>query len=254
MNSKQKDQEKMMKVKKSKKSLSLFKLITPAVSASVAAGLILSITYDQGYFFALRMSFGEAPTTLSDHVQSWLFLTPMALFFGYFYIEHLFERKYGLRNNLLVSCIAIPAVVCLAILFRYLVTGEFYGHGFTEFVFWAAIGVALSVCWAFLVIFLFDRDETVKKLPYSSKQFRIVCGLGPYLLILVFFWGLGAAKSQISHQAVSHRLHFSDEQFSVAMMDVQLLRSFEQWILVRGTEQRISWIREDVVGEIERLD
>ena len=45
----------------------------PALAAVFASwSLVVSVAYDWGFFFALGISFAHAPTTLSDHLSSWL--------------------------------------------------------------------------------------------------------------------------------------------------------------------------------------
>ena len=46
-----------------------------AVTASVS--LAASFTYDWGFFSALGIGFGESPTSLSDHLSSWLVWIPV---------------------------------------------------------------------------------------------------------------------------------------------------------------------------------
>ena len=52
------------------------------VGVIASLSVIVSFIYDWGFFWALGISFSQAPTTITDHVQSWIIWLPRVIVIG----------------------------------------------------------------------------------------------------------------------------------------------------------------------------
>ena len=55
---------------------------TTVTSILASLSILISVTYDWGFFFSLGLSYARSPTTIVDHVQSWLYWLPLFVVSG----------------------------------------------------------------------------------------------------------------------------------------------------------------------------
>ena len=102
-------------------SLSVFseiiKNIGTLISCLVAGSVVISIFYDWVFFNALGISLLDAPTTLTDYLETWLLWLPFAVLItllGFFLIICIYELAYKFISKY-IKHIDLPAKITLII-------------------------------------------------------------------------------------------------------------------------------------------
>ena len=83
-----------------------FRNIGALVGVIASLSVIVSFIYDWGFFWALGISFSQAPTTITDHVQSWIIWLPRVIVIGILLLAYdlLFARvERGLTEAEIIS-------------------------------------------------------------------------------------------------------------------------------------------------------
>ena len=229
----------------------------------VAGSVFISVCYDWGFFFALGTSFAQAPTTIADHLQSWLVWLPrasvivLALLASEFFLRRM---EHGKSNEEIIASSKNPAAVrifrngpyvftlvfCIIIVVRSIAVGEPFPLSILLTAFCAVY------VWLNLAIWIF-RHPTVKE--RSSVALRQLFAFVPPVILIAFAWGMEDAYPATPHQYATHRMHMPGTE-AIAQEtseEVELLRVFEEWALVRDRNRGIIWIGLDRVGEFEQL-
>ena len=226
-----------------------------AVIASFS--VVISVFYDWGFFFALDISFAEAPTTISDHVRSWLVWLPKIgiLVLVFLAIELLIRRlEKGMTEEELIESSSNPTwtkkfrrshliafdVVGILVIIFWLLFGNMFSDG---------LYVGGIVCWLLFIGWVFEQRVVRERHP---APFRSLICWGPVLMTLVFAFGFTEAKSATNSAGVLHRLQMTVPEGSAGQHEARVLRSFEKWVLIREKHGQIAWVRSDDIRRIER--
>ena len=226
-----------------------------------AGGLsaIVSFIYDWGFFFSLGISFGEAPTGISDHVRTWLVWLPIVITPVLVLLAHeLFMSRLegGLTEKEIVESsrnpaqlrwfrrspqVAVSIMAVLAVLL-WALFGEAFSH----------IRVAtFPIAWAVFVDFVFCSPLLDAR--YSSVTKNIVTYL-PAAFFFAFFAGANAATTEMLQSSNSHRLEFAGTTQGQGEEEVRMLRSFQHWLLIRDKTGEVAWIHVNNIGRMQLLE
>ena len=222
-----------------------------AVGASLS--MLVSFVYDWGFLSALGISFGDAPTSLSDHVASWMGWAPIlvpGIFFTFafsLFAKRLDTRKDGTvvdrdrwwthRDPLLILFGVGPIVL-------WLLVGS-------RFPWWALLFV-----WIIFVSWTSARPITMLTVsPNMMRNLTAISILSVWLFLAIYI----AGRNAVDLEATEMEIHFVEYQtdssgVSSVLQQGYVIRSFPNWLVVREADDRTStvrWIRSDQVDRIE---
>ena len=213
--------------------------------------MIVSVVYDWGFFTALGISFADAPTTLSDHIQSWLVWLPIvapsaAVVLG---IELPTRRiEHGMTEDEIIASSYSPVrmrrfrnspyyfvgAMGPIVLILWVLFGEIFING---------LYFGLLICWFIFTGWVFNHPTIRDR---HSYLFRWSVHWLPPVMILAFYFGSMSAGRDFSlgEYKINVRSISSTK-------NVEILRSFERWVLVREKHNAIAWIPLEDIGRIE---
>ncbi len=284
----------------SKKQKESWNLVGSAASVGglvASISIVLSIIYDWGFFYALGISFGEAPTTIVDHVQSWLIWLPNVLLAAAAFLigtklESLFEKLISLfeklisfffrkRRNIkieaeksaskssnssqtqpIIKAYRILNSVLLVILGLLLIVDWFlFGDNFFQIIqpLWGIYFIWVVIA-ARIIIKIFPSDLGIlvfKVIPSSLRRlaFNFLVYI-PLLLLVVFLYGNISARS-VKPDYLASIESIEQNKNNVSALEtknIKLVRSFENWLLIRDEKNRISWVHMNRVHNLVKLD
>ena len=215
-------------------------------SGGVTVGAIASVFFDLGYFSEVGTGFSSAPTTLADHLGSWLIWLPWVV--AILVVLVLFEMRdaskvqdktTGSEPN--YSKIRVWALCVMALSLVLGLTSlafENYHVLLTAFLlFWPSV--------ALLVIFRpAVRDHWPK---WAWIGFFLI----PPILAMFALSGVVRADLAMNKTCPTHVL-FLESDDSASQMNVILLRSFELYLLTRSCSGSIRWVKAHNVQVIEK--
>ena len=239
------------------------KLVTEHLGAAFALAaslsVIVSFIYDWGFFSALGIDFSQAPTAISDHVRSWLIwlpfvITPVLVLLTHELLMSRLER--GLTEEEIVASSRNPArarlirngprklisFMALLLLLLWLTFGEVFSKGRI---------IAFPITWMIFIHWVFRHPRMDAR--YSAVTKNIMAYV-PAVFFVVFFVGAGTAHSEMSQSSKSHRIELAATQNGAGGQEVKLLRSFQDWILIRDDKGKVTWIRLNDVVRIQALE
>ena len=224
-----------------------------------SAGVVVSFVYDWGFFFALGIPFSEAPTALSDHMRGWLIWLPIVIGPVLFFLaqELLVSRlERGLSEEEIIVSSSNPArtrrlrnrprkviaATAVVVLFLWVLFGGSFAF---------ARPFAFFIVWVLFVQWVFRDCRLDADWPACVKN-----GITwvPAVLLVVFFLGGNQAQLGMLKPAPSHRIEWSAPVGDAPAVEVRLLRSFQDWLLVRDGDRNVAWIRSIDVVRMERLE
>ena len=227
-----------------------------ALAASVS--VIVSFVYDWGFFSTLGIGFAQAPTAISDHLRSWLIwlplvITPVLILLAHELLMSRLER--GLTEEEIIESSRNPARVrrfrvspwkaisFMAVLLTllWLLFGEAFSH---------ARFFAFPITWAIFAQWVFRHPRLDAR--YSSI-IRNIAIYVPAAFFFAFFLGAGVADENMSQWSASHRIEVATTTQGEGATEVRLLRSFQDWILVRDENGILAWVHLDDVIRIQVL-
>jgi hypothetical protein len=238
-------------------SIKLFSFIenagkTTAVVASFA--LVVSVFYDWGFFSALGLQFSEAPTSVSDHVRSWIVWLPKASLsiLGVLIFEMLTKRiEKGMTEGEIIESSPNPSVTHkrrqfpfkllkfsgILIVVSWVVFGDAFQAGLT---------LGLIISWFTFSFWVFNQQRVLARF---SDTFRILVHWAPPIVIWFYFSGSNDALLRI-HSSQSSVVQIKAQRDFPET--VRMVRSFERWLLVKDANNRVFWISSEDVLRIER--
>ena len=235
-----------------------FRNIGALVGVIASLSAIVSFIYDWGFFWALGISFSQAPTTITDHVQSWIIWLPRVIVIGIFLLAYtLFfarvergpteeEMISTSRNTRIINIITKLSNIfiiesCILFTILWLLIGGI--------LFFAAL-LALTVLWFLFIKWVFSK--TKKGIRYSAfmEYFSLFVPIAVFILFLMGAMSTGVIRAEPS---MSHRLVIDGKAGVREIVETELLRTFEKWLLIRDENKQLSWIRLDEVKRIEPL-
>ncbi len=214
----------------------------------IPGSVLVSIIFDYGYFLELGLSFGSAPTSVTDHVTSWLLRLPYLV--GYIGVYTFFEMlvywiletrneesrirgfliSAGRRSDTITYRIVVPLSIIMSL------PGEIYGL--------LVIGTALLVLrFANYLFSIFGTDT----------KYRVRIGFLKYVFpIVLMALGLGQIDAKICYDLPSEaqNVYTLELESGDDNLDVEIFRTFEEWLLVRD-ESQVGWINKDGVLQID---
>ena len=181
-----------------------------SVSGVVASvSILMSFVYDWGFFYALGISFNEAPTTISDHVQSWLLWLPKVIiavivFSAYEMVTRRIER--GMSEEEIVESSRNPSqtrrirnspYVLLKVLGPSLVVmWVLLGENYSTF---PALLMGGCLTWFWVASWIFRNPRVNTR--HSNLLFLSFYCIPP-LILTVFSWGyLSAGNAESEYLA-----------------------------------------------------
>ena len=213
--------------------------------------IIVSVVYDWGFFSALGISFADAPTTLTDHMQSWLvwlpIVAPPALFvLGIELLTRRIER--GMTEDEIIASSSSPVwmrrfrnspnfymgAMGLILVMLWVLFGEIFFYGLI---------LSLAVCWRSFTGWVFSHPTVRDR---HSYLFRWSVHWLPGVMILFFLWGSMSVEDDFSTRDYKINLRSTS-----STKNVEILRSFERWVLVREEQNAIAWIP---LEDIDRME
>ena len=213
--------------------------------------MIVSVVYDWGFFTALGISFADTPTTLSDHIQSWLVWLPIvapsaAFVLGIELLTRRIER--GMTEDEIIASSSSPDRV------RRFRNGPYYliaAMGPILLILWVLFGeifffglwFGLSICWFIFTGWVFNHPTVRYR---HSDLFRWTVHWLPPVMILVFY--LGSMSVERDFSLGEYKINVRGIS---STKKVEILRSFERWVLVREEHNAIAWIPLEDIGRIE---
>ena len=227
---------------------------TAATTALITSlSLALSFAYDWGFFSALGVTFADAPTSITDHLRSWLVWLPnfiLVAFLG-LGLELLTRRiEHGKTEAELIEGSANPAKTKRANeRTRRMIT---WGCGLT-LVAWLAIGTislpwpAVAVCWMSFIAWVFKHPIVRERHAFG---FRLLAFIGPPLILCFYSTGFQSATNARTDSLAELQVHADGIDEDTVTSETEVLRSFENWFLVRDASDTIRWIRSDHVHGI----
>ena len=229
------------------------------LAASGSASVVISFVYDWGFFFALGITFSEAPTAISDHLRGWLiwlpiFVAPALIILAHELLASRIER--GLTEEQIIESSPNPERtrrrrdrpwkfidgMAVVLLLLWLVFGELFAD---------ARFFAFPVVW--IVFFRWGFRNPRLNARWSTSIQDAVTWM-PAAFFVVFFVGVNNANSEMSEAMPSHRIAWNAVDEEQVGDQVRLLRSFQDWILVRDSDQNVAWIRSSGLARMERLE
>ena len=125
--------------------------------------------------------------------------------------------------------------------FLWLLFGEAFSH---------ARIFAFPITWAIFAQWVFRHPRLDAR--YSSI-IRNIAIYVPAAFFFAFFLGAGVADENMSQWSASHRIEVATTAHGEGATEVRLLRSFQDWILVRDENGILAWVHLDDVIRIQVL-
>ena len=229
-----------------------FRNIGALVGVIASLSVIVSFIYEWGFFWALGISFSQAPTTITDHVQSWIIWLPRVIVIGILLLAYtlFFARvERGLTEEEMISAsrkTRIEKIItkwsnifiiesCILFTILWLLFGDI--------LFFLAL-LSLTVMWFVFIEWVFAK--TKKSIRYSSfmEYFSLFAPIAVFISFLMGAMSTGVIRAEPS---MSHRLVIDGKSGVREIVETELLRTFEKWLLIRDENKQLSWIRLDEV-------
>ena len=239
-------------------STSPFGNIGVLVGVVASLSIIVSFVHDWGFFFALGTSFAQAPTTITDHMQTWLIWLPILVMLGVAVAARelfLLRVERGMTEEELISTAPHPKIIgafrksaqylvpvsCTLVVVVWIMFGG---------IFFSVLFLCLAVCWFLFAEWVFRHKVVNVRTPHYLKVTFLWL---PTVLSIVFGIGVYSAET-IGNSSMSHRLVIDGKADVTETVEVEVLRAFEEWLLIRDVNKRLSWIRLDEVKRMELLE
>ena len=230
-----------------------------ALALAASLSVVVSFIYDWGFFSTLGIDFSQAPTAISDHLRSWLIWLPFVIIPVLVLLtqELLLSRlERGLTEKEIVESSRNPtrarlirnaprkliSFMALLLVLLWLLFGEKFSNGRI---------IGFPITWIVFVHWGFRHPRLDAR--YSALTKNIVMYV-PAAFFIAFFLGAGAAHTEMSKSSTSHRIALSTTEHGAAGEDVRLLRSFQDWILIRDEKGKVAWIHLSDVVRIQALE
>lgn len=225
------------------------------IALAATACFLLSVLYDWGFFYALHISFGQAPTTITDHVRSAIVWLPETFVVIVLFVTVSPWPAFQLCRRVQVpteensvepgarplsSMITICAVAAIVLLCVWVLFGDNWLGGFAAplIAFWGYLYLRGTEHFAL-------RDRVSRRLSRAIFWIPIVC-------ILVFTFGYIDARSIARAEGPIARVYMKQTP-SAAPIEVKILRQFERVIFASDKSGAVVLLRSDEVYRIENL-
>ncbi len=220
--------------------------LAEGVAVAVAAGFVVSVIYDWGFFYALGLDFAKLHTTTTDHFRSGLLWFPYLLFFllGSVAIEFQFKRiERGLNEKEIIESASNPermrkfregpwklmAWTAPLYVIIYVLIGD---------VFASILPLMLSIVWMGFAEWCYAAPLIKIR---RSRQVQFGFTFLPIIVIVAFFSGYNAALDATVRKPSKVTIERSAPSASVSG---NILRTFEKGVLIlddRNSYHFIPW-------------
>ena len=227
---------------------------TGILSMVSAMGVGLSVLYDWSFLSALGISFSEAPTNLNDHIQSWLIWLPIVLLAILLLVairvveestkaidsEGLDDQppQSGRRIQInLYTCIGSVAffISLFAILFGMQLLPRIWYY------------------WAFVILWIAIAGWVIERL--FSLFTKALVFFVPLMFLIIYFMGQYDANEGISAEDPNYKIYYyAGSDHSTADSEILLLRTFDDWLLIRDQKQNVHWIPSRDIKQIQLIN
>ena len=222
---------------------------------------VFSFFYDWGLLAALGISYSDAPTSITDHIRTGLVWFPVtivmvALFIVYALLDaprrseetttstdHSQSSWTDKIIRLARTGIAAAVVlICMISFILWVLFGDLYPINM--------LYMGLAVFWFGFAGYFLTRAGMRRRLSLMSWMVFVLWPLFP-----AFFIQLGQvhANKVLRNNQQTHRIHISGKPSS-STLDVNIVRSYGDWLLVHSKPDQIFWIKLDNVDRIDVLD
>ena len=243
----------------------------PTLTAIIASwSLVVSVAYDWGFLSALGISFAHAPTTLSDHLSSWLVwatlsYAPLPLVYVIYLMIRL--RRYvsaTLKEKDWVPSSVRPLFQRMRLAYRV----AFWAFP-AILLAWLLFGVPANP-WGWLAIswiglagpLLIDLPNLLSKEEAASARSMVRSFNLPLILLIMvpasffaFFGGGYGHLDRVRDDTMPKafiRLPAGDSDEGPVVEEAYVLRSFANWLLVQDQDgTQVDWVRMERVERIE---
>lgn len=223
---------------------------------SPPVAFVVSYCYDWGFFHTLGISYSDAPSSITDHLRTGLVWLPIAilLFVGFATLELLTIRLGRGRSEEEVNHIAVRPkrfgielqVVCIGIgVFGLLWVVIWFQFGDVSTISLLILGLSLG--WSSLTLWITAHPLVQNRLSDLSSVIYIVW---PFIPLLFVFFGQVQANSVFGNRQPNNRIHISDNS-SPSELEVDILRTYGDWLLVNNKQDKIYWIK---LGNVDRIE
>ena len=166
-----------------------------ALSGVIASiSILISFIHDWGLYYELGISFAQAPTSISDHVQGWLVWLPsvVAVTFVLLAFEMLSRRiEEGKSETEIINSSSNPSktkkfrsmpwnvigVIGLFLLVSWILLGNYSANSFY---------LGTSICWVLFSRWVFGHPKVSAR---HSRMFKFCFVIFPVVFITVFSHG-----------------------------------------------------------------
>lgn len=233
-------------------------ILTPSIA------FIFSFFYDLGIFIALGISYADAPTSIVDHMRTGLVWFPPTIIIVAIIIalELLNASMNGGDSGLVESPDSHkPSKSKIsAVIITWIVTGVYAVCtllGVIGFLLWLLYGddypvnmfyFGASFLW---VLIAFIGVVRLDKLKRQSRLLRFIFVSWP--LFPLIFIHLGQWEA-IRDSRSTQKIHISDKQSASVLEDVNIVRAYGDWLLVRSQQDKVFWVKLDNVDRIDILN
>jgi len=224
---------------------------------ATATALILcgSVAFDWAYFWAVGIKFEESPTVIADHARTGLvFLPPIVIGLFMALMLEMFIRRLegGMTEEEIVSSAKNPERTARS---RDRPYKFIYWTAITGVLMWALFGISdglllAFVLWLPFISWVFSHPRLGSAV--SQGAFWAICFI-PAIFILILTSGYVAGRSDNSTQSATHGIHLVGISLSSDPVEVQLMRTFGQWNLIRDQDGNIAWLAREDVRRIDLL-
>lgn len=232
------------------------RLTVEELTALTAVGgsltLVLSVTYDWGFLSALGISMADAPTSLADHLGSWLKWAPRYAIL----IAAVVLARLSLVRAVLDH---IPPAVYNSLPTRPQWTKSrrrtYVLVAVAVFILWLLIGgsplvlvTSAIICWIILVDWITDHP-----LLTPPRNVLFLIRLAPVLALMFFIFGyLSPDRAERRTMPTAYVQIHSDNTSGSTLEERNVIRSFANWMLVqRQDDTQMDWVRMEQVDRIE---
>ena len=233
-----------------------------AIFSTIASlSVLVSFTYDWGFFYTLGIEFSEAPTSISDHVRSWLVWLPLVAAGALFVLSQELLIDWFVNRKIMGSTIVETSPHLVHSPKKRRNWNRFFNISFGPIllVLWLLFGgafymtlwISLPVTWVLFSSWLFRHPTMLRRYPSS---FTLSVTLIPAFFIFMFFIGGLNAHVRFSMPSASHTIVLRSATDSIQAEEIRLLRSFQNWLLVRDVNNKIAWIGLDDTVRLHRLE
>ena len=223
------------------------------------SSLVASVFYDWGFFFSIGIGFAEAPTTIADHLRSWLVWLPDAVIAGFLFllIETLNRRRHITKEaaedrtsspdstlNWVKQSWKSPSYSLIVFLgFSGIIIWLLFGGLITPGIIFAGI-----ICWLVTSRWIFSHPAVNQ---HYSPLFQGLFLWLPGLLALFFLMGLSSGQSSTVRPKITHKLHIK-KSTDITLVEAIMLRHFDRYLVIRTPDDVIRWIQSDNIHFIEQ--